>query len=798
MSQHPSPSQHEIRELLTCHNSGDFDLTKSRSEAFILKYPHHPLGWKALGVLFSSVGKLEESLEAMLQAIRLAPNDAEAHNNFGNVLKDLGRIKEAEASYRRAILLKPAYPEAHNNLGNALKVLGRLSEAKECYLQAIRFKPKYAEAHNNLGVTLQDFGLLLDAEACFRDAISYKQNYLEAHNNLCNLLKGLGRLRDAEVSYREAVRVKPTYFAGHNNLGNVLMNLGRLAEAEASYRTAIRLKSDYSEAHMNLGNALKDLGRLTEAEASYREAIRINPYRPKGHNNLGIVLKDLGRLADAEASYREAIRLNPNLSEVHSNLGILLKDFGRLTEAETSFREAIRLNPNLPEVFSNLGVLLKDLGRLKESEESYREAIRLKPDYAVAYSNLLFSLNYVESLSPDATLAEAKSFGLVVSASAMPKFSSWIVDLKSNKLRVGFVSGDLRNHPVGYFIEGLIKYLDQRQFETYAFPSTPKVDNHTQRLKPHFRNWIPIYGKKDHDAAATIHAQGIHILIDLSGHTAHNRLPVFSYKPAPIQVSWLGYFATTGLPEIDYFLGDPIMSPKKEDRFFSEKIWNLPETWLCLTPPILPRLVANLPALSNKYITFGCFGNLSKMNDQVVNIWAAILRKHPHSKLFLKSKQLADPKIIDDVQRRFFSHGITVHQLTLEGPNSRVAYLEAYNRVDMVLDTFPYPGGTTSIDALWMGVPVLTLKGNRFLSRLGESIVTTAGLPQWIAEDHNDYVSKATAFASDIETLAHIRATLREHVALTALFNEQQFAKNFEKALRGMWQERCRSRKLGS
>ncbi len=359
------------------------------------------------------------------------------------------------------------------------------------------------------------------------------------------------------------------------------------------------------------------------------ESVRLAPNDAEAHNNLGLTLKNLGRLKEAEGYYRNAIRIKPDFAEAHDNHGVLLKDLGRLKEAEASHREAIRLKPELAGAHTNLGVTLKDLGRLKEAEASHREAVRLNPDLAEAHSSLLFCLNYVESTDADAALIEAKRYGAMVSTRAVPKFTSWRVDARPTRLKIGFVSGDLTNHPVGYFIEGLLKHLDQNQFDIHAFPTTPIADNLTERIKSNTQQWIPIYGMNDRDAASTVHAQGIHVLIDLSGHTAHNRLAVFSYKPAPVQASWLGYFATTGLPEMDYFLGDPVMCPSSEEHHFTEKVWLLAETWLCLTPPARAFPIAESPASRNGYLTFGCFDNLSKMNDQVVETWALILHGLP-------------------------------------------------------------------------------------------------------------------------------------------------------------------------
>jgi predicted O-linked N-acetylglucosamine transferase (SPINDLY family) len=300
-----------------------------------------------------------------------------------------------------------------------------------------------------------------------------------------------------------------------------------------------------------------------------------------------------------------------------------------------------------------------------------------------------------------------------------------------------------------------------------------------------------LFGKSNEAAAQLIHSDAVHVLMDLSGHTAGTRLPVFAWKPAPLQVSWLGYFATTGVTEIDYFIADPWVLPETEEPYFTEKIWRLPETRLCFTPPDVNVEVSPLPALSNGYITLGCFNNLAKMNDDVVALWARILESIPDSRLLLKAGQLKESSALQNTINRFAAHGIDANRLILEGPESREQYLAAYHRVDIALDPFPYPGGTTSVEGLWMGVPILTLAGERFLSRQGVGILMNAGLPEWIATDTDDYFIRAISHAADLQRLSDLRGRLRPQILASPIFDAPRMARNFEAALRGMWQRWC-------
>lgn len=543
-----------------------------------------------------------------------------------------------------------------------------------------------------------------------------------------------------------------------------------------------------ADVHFNLGRTLQELGSLDEAVASYRRALQINPDFADAHFNLGCTLNGLGRLDEAEASYRWALQIKPDDAEACNNLGNTLNNLGRLDEAKASYRRALQIKPDYAEAHNNLGNSLKDFGRLVEAEASYHRALQIKPDYADAYSNLLFTHNYTASHTPSYCLEEAKRYGQMVDKKVTARLQKWSCVMQPQRLRVGLVSGDLRNHPVGYFLESILSQIDSSRVELIAYSTEYKADALTTRIKPYFTEWKLLAGQNDAAAARLINNDGIHVLLDLSGHTRHNRLPMFAWKPAPVQASWLGYFATTGVMEMDYLLGDPWVLPEAEEEYFTEKIWRLPETRLCFTVPDVDVNVNPLPALVDRHITFGCFNDLTKMNDDVVVLWARVLRAVPGSRLFLKAKQLKEKLVRHSVAERFSAHGISVDRLILEGPVSRPEYLAAYQRVDIALDPFPFTGGTTSAEALWMGVPVLTLAGDRFLSRQGVGIMMNAGLNEWVATDPDDYVARAIAHTSDLNQLANLRAGLRAQVLKSPIFDAARFARNFESALWGMWQ----------
>jgi predicted O-linked N-acetylglucosamine transferase (SPINDLY family) len=604
---------------------------------------------------------------------------------------------------------------------------------------------------------------------------------------LGGLLSLQGDNADALLPLQKAAQLLPQDPQAQSNLGVVLAELNRLPEAEASHRRALAIDPLAAEPHCHLGAALKLQGRIAEAESCLRQAIALKPDYAEAQFNLGVILYDQQRFAEAEAAYVQALACDHNYAEAHLNLGVTLNDLGRLSEAENSYRAALLLNVAYSEAHNNLGKTLSGQGRFSEAETSFRRALTLKPAYPEAYSNLLFNHCFTASRTAYDCREEARQYGLMLEGMTRTRYSAWSCAAPPTRLRVGLISGDLRNNPVGYFLESLLSHIDPERIELIAYPTNRHYDEISARLATFFAAWKPLADYGNEGAARLIHADGVHVLIDASGHTAGNRLPVFAWKPAPIQVSWLGYFATTGVAEIDYLLGDPFVTPEEENEHFTEKVWRLPESYLCFTAPTFALEVAALPALSAGYVTFACFNNLSKMNDAVVALWARLLHSVPQSRLFLKAAHLNDQALCATTRQRFAVHDIATDRLILEGGSPRAELLAAYQRVDIALDPFPYPGGTTSLEALWMGVPVITRQGDRFLSHIGESIAHNAGLADWIAADDDDYIAKAVHYSAHLERLAAIRANLRAQVLASPLFNAPRFTRNFEAALWGMF-----------
>jgi protein O-GlcNAc transferase len=607
---------------------------------------------------------------------------------------------------------------------------------------------------------------------------------------LGQLLHQRGETTESLACLAHAVTLEPNDASAHKTLGDVLRDAKQLEQSKSSIERALVLDPDMAKAHNSLAMTLSQQGCFADAAASLRRAVALLPDYVEAYNNLGVVLKEQELLEQAEQALRQGLQHAPDFHRSHYNLGCVLHQQGRFSLAEQSLRRALVLSPSDVGTHYNLGLVMQALGRPVDAGNCFRRVLDMVPDFPDVHTHLLFLMHTQAEYLPADCLAEARQFGRLQQRKVSAPYVDWLCDQHPARLRVGLVSGDFNTHAVGFFLEGWLGQIDPARIDLIAYAASPHSDGLTTRIKPHFSAWKSLVGLSDEAAAGLIHADGLHILVDLSGHTRHNRLPVFAWRAAPIQMSWLGYFATTGMAEIDYVLADPFVAPEAESAYFVEQLWPLPESYLCFSVPDFALEVAPLPALSTGHVTFGCFNSLTKMTDEVVGIWAAILNAVPGAILFLKTYLLDDAGIHVDTVQRFARHGIDTQRLRLEGSTTRAGLLAAYQQVDMALDPFPYPGGTTSLESLWMGVPVLTLQGNCFLSRIGTSIARNAGLEDWIAVDTGDYVARAVTFASRPAQLASLRANLREQVTASPLFAATRFARHLEAAWWGMWHSR--------
>ena len=685
----------------------------------------------------------------------------------------------------------PNHGFAWKALGTALAAQQRFEEALPKLSRALDLVPSDPVTHKNMGAVLKQLGRLPEAEASLRQALELKPDFDEAHHNLGNVLRDLGRLSEAEASFRRALEFKPDYHQALGNLGATLHDLGRLAEAEASYRRALELKPDYHEAHGNLAIAMRALGRLPEAEASCRRAVELKPDYHEAHSNLGVLLKELGRLSEAEASCRRALELKPDSHEAHNNLGNVMRELGPSSEAEASYRRALELKPDYHEAHSNLGTLLHDLSRLAEAQASYRRALELKPDFEEARNSLLFCLSHSKEVDAQALFAEYCRFGEVFEAPLLPFWPQHTNSRDPERdLQIGFVSADLRAHPVAYFIEPVLAQLaDHPRLSPHAYYNHAIEDDVSRRLRRYLPHWHPIAGLPDSAVAQAIRDDGIDILVDLAGHTAEHRLLTFARKPAPVQASWIGYPGTSGLSAMDYYLTDGFFLPPGQfDAQFTEKLVRLPASAPYLPPDPAPPVNA-LPALSNGFVTFGSFNRPNKLSPPVIALWSQLLRALPSARMVLGS--MPSDGRNDALIEWFAREGVAAERLSFYSRRDTEAYLKLHYQVDLCLDTFPFAGLTTTYHALWMGVPTLTLAGQTVPGRSGAGVLGHLGLDAFVAHDAADFVTKGMSWAADPSGLAALRASLRGRFRESLVGQPATVVAGVAHALRMMWRRWC-------
>jgi len=754
-----------------------------------------PEAFVSLGYTLSELGLASEAREALEQAVRMDVTQFDAVYLLGTLALAGADYPLAISHLSRALELQPGTDMVLRDLCSACFLEGDLARAREVAEAGVAAHPQLPDFHFYLGNILTRQGQAAKAVECFDTALRIKPGFAEAQHNRALALQAAGRLDEAAQGLHAALALRPGYAQALYGLASVLTDQHRPREAEPYCREALALDSNDAEAHNALGNVLLALGRPDDAVTSYARALALNDGLARVHGNLGVARMAQDRMGPALESLRRAVELDPGYARGHNNLGIALQREGRLEEAIAAYGRALELDPALAQAHSNFAAALQAQGHHERAITSWRRALELQPDFFDAWSNLVYVMSFLPGVSPREYLEEAMRLGRAAAARTTP-FTAWpstpaTALAAGEPLRVGFVSGDFREHPVGFFLEGILGEIDPSRLTLIAYPTRPGEDRLTARIKPHFAAWTSLAGLSDEEAAQQIHSDGVHMLVDLAGHSEHNRLPVFAWRPAPVQLAWLGYFASTGMPGIDYLVADHPGVPQECRQDFTEAIRYMPDTRLCFTAPegADALRVGPLPALSNGFLTFGCFQNMTKLNDGVLALWSKVFRALPGARLRHQSRQMADPALREQLFQRLERHGIARGRVELAGPTSRQAYLAAHQQVDIMLDTFPYTGATTTCESLWMGVPTMSLAGRTLLARQGASLLTCAGLADWVAGDEDGFVSHLVKQCADLEALAALRAGLRQQVLASPLFDGSLFARNLESLMLDLWRE---------
>jgi predicted O-linked N-acetylglucosamine transferase (SPINDLY family) len=755
----PPALERSMQTALEHHRAGRLAAAEALYRQVLARSPEHTEALHLLGVLAGQMGDLEMAIDLIGRASSINPAVARYHCDLGEGLLRSGRPGAALLSVRRAIELRPDLADAHTNLGLVCWCLGRVDDALAALRRATQLDPLHGVAHSALG----------------------------------NLLRDEGRHEEAIATFTHLIRVRPADAQAHNDLGVVLRAAGRLDAATAAFRRAVELRPDHAQAHGNLGVALKQSGLARDAMATFERALQLNPGLARIHVNRSALLIDWGRAGEAIASLRRAIELEPGLAEAHFNLGIALHRSNQLDESIDAHRRALEIQPDHADAHCALGAALLFTGEADKAIGHFRRALQLRPDSTLTHSNLLMCEQYRPGVTL-ASLARAHADWDRHAAAYLGNSPSRERDRAPERtLRLGFVSADFGSHPVGFFLAHVLEKLGPYPCVVVCYHNRAARDAVTGRLAAAADRWNDVCELDDDALAERIRADRIDVLFDLSGHTAGNRLLVFARRPAPIQVTWIGYPCTTGMTAMDYLIADPFHVPPQSDVHYREAILRLPDTSVCFEPPPEAPAIGPLPALAQGYMTFGSFNNLSKLTPEAIATWAEILRGVPDSRLLLGTWGLGGGRTRARIQEAFAAAGVEPGRVELRGKIRRSELFAAYNDMDIALDPFPYSGGMTTCEALWMGVPVVTLPGETMAGRHSLSHLSNVGLTETIATDRRAYVEGAVRLAQDLPHLAGLRAGLREQMLRSPLCDGERFVQHFMAMVRDVWRRWCGS-----
>lgn len=656
-----------------------------------------------------------------------------------------GRLPEAEALYRQILAQQPNEPQTLHMLGLLAHHIGKHEIAIQLIEKSIQIDPQSAASRSNLGLALL----------------------------------ALNRVDDAIATFRASLQLDPNLPETHNNLGNALHRKGDLSGADQSYLAAIRIRPQFAAAHVNHGNIQQQLGKLDEAAAAFEQALQLNPRSVEAWTNLGNTHQQRGDLPKAIATYTAAAQANPSSAVPHFNLATALEQAGQMSRAIESFNRAIQIDPRFIQAY-HVGALLQDIGQIDQAIACFREAVRVNPYAVLPHSNLCHSLHFHPDFSARAIFEEHRRWNANFAAPLKPKTQTQhVASDPSRRLRVGYVSPNFHMHPVARFLLPLLEQHDHTRFEIHCFSDAAHPDEYTHRIRACADVWHDTGKLTDEQLAALIREKQIDLLIDLSAHMAGHRLLCFARKPAPVQISYLAYCSTTGLDAMDFRISDPHLDPPGADEsVYSERTLRLPRSYWCYEAPTEAPAPGDLPADVNRgAITFGCLNNFGKVATLAIQTWIRILRNVPDSRLILHTRAGDHREHILD---RFAAQGIERNRIHFAGMQPFADYLATYQQIDIALDTFPYAGGTTSCDALWMGVPIITLRGQTAVGRGGVSILSNLGLAELIAENQEQYITLACDLASDLPRLRALRASLRQRMDASPLLDAPAFARDME------------------
>lgn len=725
--------------------------------------------------------------EGILRQILTAnPRHALSLHLLGIIGLDVQRYDFAEELVRAAIAEQDNNPNFHFTLGRILSRQEKKEEAIGQYKKVLRINPDNIDALNNMGTILFSMDKIDEASEIFDRILIHNPADFNALSNSASIDYKKGNNQAAIETYQKALKLNPENPNLYHDIALALEAQNKLPEALQYFLKAVEKKPDYIEALLNIGNIYRHTGRLEDALSYYAKIKKIekNEYASIGTAAIYI---DQGRFEEALMEAEYADRNFEESFRLKNFLGTLYNKILKFEEALACYNRAIELDPTQPDLYANKATVLKNLGKLDEAIENLRMALKIAPDTQWIHSNLILTKLYASSVTPEELAATSRMFGENVADRHIRDRPFTNNRTEDRKLRIGYVSPDFRSHAVRYFLSPIYKH-DGDHFELFGYSKVESEDEYTEMIKNHFDHWRDIRFMTNDAAADLIEQDQIDILVDLAGHTANNGLMIFARKPAPIQITWLGYTATTGMKAMDYRMTDIHAEPPgMTEHLNTETLWRLPDIFAAYSPhenslPVIDRP----PFEDNGYITFGCLNNFTKVTDPVIETWTKIMMQVPDSKLLLEISGIDNDKIKGEIEQRLLRYGLTKDRLILI-PFKKSNQYVLYNKIDIALDPFPAVGGTTGMDTLWMGVPYITLAGKHFGSRMGVSILANAGLPELIAQDTDQYISLAVNIAKNPKKLRALRHGLRERFAASPAMDQSRFARNMEATYREMW-----------
>ncbi|MBF0625548.1 MAG: tetratricopeptide repeat protein [Magnetococcales bacterium] len=779
--------------------------------------------WFNLGNTHLALGSPAAAADCFRRILDLNPTFAPAHFNLANTLRDLDRLTEAVPHYQAFVAAQSDHAAGQANLGNVYRRLGQFTESEACQRRAIALDPANGGYHLNLAQLLVAAERPREAVAALRDALARDPDHLDWHLALLRLLVRERNWTEGTVVFSDLQTRFPRTIEAVSLWGDALQEAGSIRDALAVYRPALDGGWANDALWNSAGVAFQSLGDLAQAERCLRQAIQQAPRQAMAYSNLGLLLLLQGRHEPALRALEEALRLDPTLAVAHTNLALVHLEIHEPGKAEQHCRQAIALDsdpdrhhpPIRPATahaasvgndqgrhkgYANLAPALVNQGRLPEAFDAFERALEAAPDDLSTLSSYLFALNYSDHHRLDQVAARHHHYGALAMARVrtLPPAPPLRDPDPARPLRIGYLSPDFYQHPVGMLIAPILAHHDRTAFQAFCYSHGPKRDDLTRRIQAAADHWLTVETLDDPALVDRIRADGIDILVDLTGHTKNNRLPLFARRPAPVQMSYAGYVHGTGLPTMDWIIHDRITATPAAEALYHERIAVLPCPLYCYQSPDNAPPVSPAPALKNGFVTFGSFNNLPKLTPTTLDLWCRLLEAVPDSRLLLKSGPFFEPQTRELYLRRLLDRGLATERITLLGPSPFRQYLADYARVDVSLDPIPFNGGVTSLQGLWQGVPLLTLPGDRHVARVGASLMTALDLPECIGATPDDWVRKGIALCRDLPRLADIRQSLRRRMAASPLGNPALFTPHLETALRHMWQNACERSTLSS